>query len=55
MLENDEEIQNILVLIQLMATISPSTAAFEHEFLAIKRQKAGLHTSLKDGWLEGIL
>ena len=55
LLESDEEIQNILVLIQLMATISPSTAACECGFQAINREKTSLHTSRKDDRLEDIL
>ena len=53
LLENDEEIQNILVLIQLIATISPSTAACECErgFSTMNREK----TSLQDDRFEDIL
>ena len=55
LLGNDEKIQNILVLIQLMATISPSTAACECGFSAMNREKTSLRTSLKDDRLEDIL
>ena len=55
LLENDEDIQNILVLIQIMATISPSTAACKCGFSAMNREKTTLHTSLKDDRLENIL
>ena len=55
LLENYEEIHNIIVLIQLMATISPSIAACEHGFSAMNREKTSLRTSLKDDRLEDIL
>ena len=55
LLENDEEIQNIIVLIQLMATISPSTTACEYRFSAVNREKTSLCMSLKDDRLEDIL
>ena len=47
LLENDEEILNIPVLIQLMATISPSKAACERGFSAMHREKTSLHTPFK--------
>ena len=55
LLENDEEIQIILVLIQWMTTIWPSTAACECRFSAMNKEKTSLHTSLKDHRLEDIL
>ena len=54
-IENDEKIQNILVIIQIMATISPSTAASQCEFSAMNKKKTSLHTSLKDDRLDDIL
>ena len=54
LLENDEEIQDILVLIQLMATISPSTATCEHGFSDMNREKTTLCSSLEDDKLEDI-
>ena len=55
MLENDEEIRNIIILVKLMATISPSTAACEHGFSAMNREKNSLRTSLSDARLQDIL
>ena len=55
MLENDEEICSILILVKLMATISPSTAACERDFCAMNREKTSLRTSLSDGMLRDIL
>ena len=40
LLENDDKIQNILVLIPLMDTMSPSTTACEHRFSAMNREKS---------------
>ena len=40
LLENDDKIQNILVLIPLMDTMSPSTTACEHGFSAMNREKS---------------
>ena len=54
LLENNEEIQDILVLIQLMVTISPSTATCECGFSAMNREKITLCSSLKDDKLEDI-
>ena len=54
LLENDEEIQDILALIQLMVTISPSTATCECGFPAMNREKITLCSSLKDDKLEDI-
>ena len=55
LLENDVEIQNILALIQLMATISPSTAACESGFSAMNRGKTSFRISLKDYRCNNIL
>ena len=55
MLQNDEEIRSILILVQLMATISHSTAACERAFYAMNRKKTCLPTSLIDARLQGIL
>ena len=55
LLENDVEIQNILALIQLMATISPSTAACESVFSAMNRGKTSFRISLKDYRCNNIL
>ena len=55
LLENDEKIQNILVLIQIMATISSSTAASQCAFSAMNTKKTSLHTSLKNDRLDDIL
>lgn len=55
MLENDEEIRNILILVKLMATVSPSTAACERGFSAMNREKNSLRTSLSDARLQDIL
>lgn len=40
LLENEGKIQNILSLIPLMDTMSPSTAACGHGFLAMNMEKA---------------
>ena len=45
LLENDDELQNIIILIQLMATASHSTAACKRRFSAMNREKTSLHTS----------
>ena len=55
LLENDDKIQIILVLIQLIATISPSTASCERGFSAMNREKTSLCTSLKYDRLEDVL
>ena len=49
LLENDD-----LALIQIMATISPSTAACKCGFSVMNREKTTLRTSLKDDRLENI-
>ena len=53
--EMDADIKNILVLVELMATISPSTAACERGFSTMKREKTNLRTSLADERLEDIV
>ena len=55
MSEHDEEIRSIPILVKLMATISPSTAAFERGFSAMNREKNSLRTSLNDARLQDIL
>ena len=53
--ENAREMKNILVLVKLMATISPSTATCERGFSTMKREKTNLRTSLSDARLEDII
>ena len=54
LVENYHEVQNNLVLIQLMVTISPSITACESSFLAMNREKTSLQALWKNDRLKGI-
>ena len=52
---NSEDIRGMIVLLQIMMTISPSTAACERGFSCMNREKTTLRTGLTEGTLDDIM
>lgn len=50
-----EEVKNILVLVNIMVTISPSTAECERQFSAMNNIKTALRSSLNQDTLEALM
>ena len=55
MKEGDEEINGMLILLQIMMTLSSSNAACERGFPCINNQKTKLRTSLSNQSLDDIM
>ena len=53
--EKDDELENIDILIKLMMTISPSTAACERDFSSMNREKIKSRCNLAQQALEDIM
>ena len=53
--ERDSNLSGMMILLEIMITVSASTAAYEHGFSCIKRHKTNIRPSLSQSSLDDVL